>query len=134
MKYQRLSFALRKSSSDAVRRGHLMDCVRMMNSANDRFDETVRMNIEPRFAASILCRLERADKRIVASRSRAGVLKSGPAQTCGALRQEGHVNRVWLVRMQPSVRRAMFIEGGYEGCSPPSGGSCLPSIMPRVNQ
>jgi hypothetical protein len=31
------------------RAGALMDSVRMLNSANDRFDETVRMNIEPRF-------------------------------------------------------------------------------------
>jgi hypothetical protein len=40
------------------RAGALMDCVRMVNSANDRFDETVRMNIEPRFCHKYLMPFE----------------------------------------------------------------------------
>jgi hypothetical protein len=40
------------------RAGALMHCVRMLNSANDRFDETVRMSIEPRFYRKYLMPFE----------------------------------------------------------------------------
>src|SRR5258705_11445991 len=41
----------------------------------------------------------------------------------GGRNQKGNLRK----SAAPSVRRGMSIECGYEGCSPPSGGSCLRS-------
>ena len=104
-----------------------MDCVRMMNSANDQLDETVRMNIEPRFCRKHLMPL-RASRQEDWEWMRIGgrVIMTPLPEDCHFTVTRG-CDQKWnlLKPAAPSVRRGMFIECGYERCGPPSGGSCL---------